>query len=492
MENLKKINNIWRVSLQWLILFLLAYMVIRLWVDPNYIADFEAYCPFGGLLAFTSFLVNNSLACTMTETQIFMGIVLATGVLILSKLFCSFICPIGTFTEWLAKLGSKLKVLRTLSGIPDRALRALKYILLFITFYYTVGSSELFCKEYDPYYAIFSGFGHDVYLWYALAALIATIVGSIFIRQFWCKYLCPLGALSNIFSNGVMFAAVLAVFFLLRFTGLEISWLWPAATIAGLGYALESWRLKGWVFPAFKITRNEDTCTECADCDLACPMGLEIATVQTVQHIDCHMCGDCISACPVENTLQINKRSIPWFPAGATVLLIAIGIYLASTIELPTINMKWGNEQQLSKAAVFSHSGLKSVKCYGSSMSFASKMKRLKGVLGVETFVQSHTVKVYYDSTRLKNQDIRKAIFSPSRTVLRKPGKDITELTIVNMGIDKLFDSYDNFYFSRILAQTKGVYGYSTTFGEPVPAKIYYDSPRVNPTEIKAAIERPA
>jgi len=204
----KRLKNLSRKSLQWIILLLLGYMVVRLFVEPNYIADFEAYCPFGGLQAFTSFFVNNSLACSMAETQIFMGVLMAAGILIFSKLFCSFICPIGTVTEWLAKLGARFKVLITLNGLSDKLLRILKYALLFATFYFTVTSSELFCKEYDPFYAVFTGFGHDVYLWFALPALLLTIVGSIFIRQFWCKYLCPLGALSNIFSNGVMVAGV--------------------------------------------------------------------------------------------------------------------------------------------------------------------------------------------------------------------------------------------------------------------------------------------
>jgi len=480
-----------RKSLQWLILILLGYMVLRLFVDPNYIADFEAYCPFGGLQAFTSFFVNNSLACSMAETQIFMGILMAAGILIFSKLFCSFICPIGTVTEWLARLGARFNVLFTLNGLSDKLLRVLKYALLFATFYFTVTSSELFCKEYDPFYAVFSGFGHDVYLWFALPALAITIIGSIFIRQFWCKYLCPLGALSNIFSNGIMFAAVIGVYFLLRWFGLELSWIWPAAVISVLGFILESWRLKGWVFPVFKITRNEQKCTDCGFCDLSCPMGLNIATVHKVEHIDCHLCGECLTACPVNDTLTINKRNMPWMPAAATVLLIAAGLYLATTIELPTINMRWGDENTLAKAAVFSQSGLKNVKCYGSSMSFASQMRRVKGVLGVETYVKSHTVKIFYDSTRLNAQTLKEKIFSPARTIFRQPPKNTQTVAVIKMRIDRLFDSYDNYYLTQLLKQTKAVWGFSTEFGEPVLARIYFDSAKIAPADIKNIIEQP-
>jgi len=487
----KRIRNKWRVSLQWLILAMLGYMFIRLLVDPNYIADFEAYCPFGGLQALTSFLVHNSLACSMTEIQIFMGLVLVVGVFLFSKLFCSYICPIGTVTEWLAGVGKKLRHFYTLQGWPDRLMRVFKYALLFVTFYFTVSASELFCREYDPYYALVTGFGHDVYLWYALAALVITVIGSMFIRQFWCKYFCPLGALSNIFSNGIMFGAVLVIYLLLLYFGVQISWVWPAAVIAILGFVLESVRMKGWVFPVFKITREEHRCTDCNLCTIACPMGIDVAHMDTVEHIDCHLCGDCLNACPIKDTLKINKKEMKWMPATATVVLIVIALLLSMTIELPTINLKWGPKEKISHAAVFSQAGIKNIKCYGSSMSFANRMKRVKGVLGVETYVRSHTAKVYYDSSLITPEQIRKAIFTPTHTMVARVPMSVDSVSAVTMGIDKLFDSYDQFYLTRLLAQTKGVYGFTTHFGEPVLATIYYDPKVITPEEIKKVIEKP-
>ncbi len=486
----RRIKNKWRVFLQWSILAILGYMVIRLFVDPNYSPDFEAYCPFGGLQALTSLLVNNTLACSMTEVQIFMGVVLVVGVFVFSKLFCSYICPIGTVTEWLARVGKKFHAFYTLDGWPDRLMRVFKYALLFVTFYFTVTASELFCREYDPYYALFTGFGHDVYLWYAIAALLITIVGSMFIRQFWCKYFCPLGALSNIFSNGIMFGGVLVIYLLLLYFGLEISWLWPAAIISVLGFVLESWRMKGWGFPVFKITRETGHCTDCNFCSISCPMGIDVAHMDTVEHIDCHLCGDCLNACPINDTLKINKKDVKWLPATATVVLIGIALFLATTIELPTVNLKWEPKNKISQAAIFSQSGIKNIKCYGSSMSFANKMRGIKGVLGVETFIRSHTAKIFYDSSMIKPEQIKKAIFSPSHTLVAKIPASLDSLSAVTMGIDKLFDSYDQFYLTRLLAQTKGVYGFSTHFGEPVLATVYFDPKVIQPEKIKQAIEQ--
>jgi len=491
MAKRKKIKNIGRKTLQWLVMGLLGYMIFRLWVDPNYFPDFEAYCPFGGLQAFTSFFVNNSLACSMTECQIFMGVVLAVGAVLFSKLFCSYICPIGTVTEWLGRIGDRFNVRYQIKGLADRLLRALKYILLFVTVYFTVTSSELFCKEYDPYYAIVTGFGHDVVFWYAIIALAVTVLGAIFIRQFWCKYLCPLGALTNIFTNAVVFAGILVVYLFLLYFGVDISFVWPLAAMSILGYALEATQLKAWLFPVFKITRNADTCTSCGLCDTACPMGLDVATVDTVEHIDCHLCGDCVAVCPVNDTLQINKRNWKWLPSVATVGLILIGLFLASDIELPTINLEWGKGTPAQNVAVYSQSGLKSVKCYGSSMSFANRMKRVRGVVGVQTYVQSHTVKVFYDSSKIHPETIRKVIFSPAKTLLHQPPAQVQEVQVVTMGIDKIFDSYDSFYFSRVLAKIKGVFGFTSKFGEPVHVTVYFDSTRVKSLSIKKAIEAP-
>jgi len=484
-------NNGYKKGLQLLIVALLAYMVIRLFVDPNYIADFEAYCPIGGMQAFASFLVNNTLACSMTETQIFMGIVLIVGVIVFSKLFCSYICPIGTFTEWLGKIGDKIKMRYTISGIADRALRSLKYALLFITFYFTVKTSELFCKEFDPFYAVFSGFGHDVYLWYAIPALVITVAGAVFIRQFWCKYLCPLSAATNVFTYAIPVAGIIAVYLLLHVLGVEISWIWLLAAISLLGFGLESTKLSGWILPPLKVTRNADTCTACLSCDEACPMGLEISTVSKVEHIDCHLCGDCLHACEEQDTLQINKRERKWLPASATVSLFLIGLLLATTVELPTINMRWGNEQKLSMAGIYTQSGLKNVKCYGSSMSFATKMRRVPGVLGVETFVKSHTVKVYYDTLALTAEELRASIFTPSKTILKKLPSDLDKLSVIDVGIDKLFDSYDSFYLTQQLRQAAGIYGFTTQFGEPVKANLYISEDEISPEQVKDLIERP-
>jgi len=80
-------TNPYRLLSQIVIIGILIFAGARILLNKEYVADFEAYCPFGGIQAFSSFLLNNSLACNMTNIQISMGLMLVIAVIIFSKLF---------------------------------------------------------------------------------------------------------------------------------------------------------------------------------------------------------------------------------------------------------------------------------------------------------------------------------------------------------------------------------------------------------------------
>ena len=104
---MKRKPNYLKHLLQWGVLAAIVGTV--LWAKfSDKPVDVEAYCPFGGLQAFGTYLVNNSLACSMSMLQIMMGLVLAVGVILFSKLFCGYLCPLGTVGEWMGRAGKKL------------------------------------------------------------------------------------------------------------------------------------------------------------------------------------------------------------------------------------------------------------------------------------------------------------------------------------------------------------------------------------------------
>jgi polyferredoxin len=128
----------------------------------------------GGLQALATYLANNSLPCSMSMLQISMGLALAVAVVLFSKLFCAYICPLGTVQDLLSKArkAMHIKGIKIANGsILDKVLRIVKYALVFWIFYMTMNDSELFCKNLDPYYAVATGFQGEITLWMSIVTI---------------------------------------------------------------------------------------------------------------------------------------------------------------------------------------------------------------------------------------------------------------------------------------------------------------------------------
>ena len=137
MSKRSKILENWpKYLLQWGVLLALVLFLTGI-VSGDEPSNPEAYCPMGGLQALLTYIVKGSLPCSMTTMQIVMGIVLAAGVVLFSKLFCGYICPLGTVQDLLTKLRESigLKGLEIAgNSIADKILRIVKYILTFEIF----------------------------------------------------------------------------------------------------------------------------------------------------------------------------------------------------------------------------------------------------------------------------------------------------------------------------------------------------------------------
>ncbi len=469
-----KKQNWYKLIYQFAIIGILTFMGFRLLFDKAYAPDFEAYCPFGGLQALGSYITMDSLSCSMTSTQIMMGVVLFIGIVLFSRLFCGYICPLGTIGEWIGKLGDRLKIRYTPKGLVDYALRLPKYVLLFITFYFTLKSSELFCKKFDPYYAVASGFDSDVVLLWAVIAIVALVVGSLFIRLFWCRYLCPLGALSAIFKFSWWFLGIMAIYVILLLVGLDISYVYPLLVITAGGYILEVARMKKvWPDPVH-ITRNSVTCIDCGLCSIKCPQGIDVASMEKVTHTDCTLCGDCLHACPEKDTLLINKRNAKWLPAVVLGVLIILGIAAGTLFELPTIDQKWGTPEQIESAGLFEMSGLKNIKCFGSSTAFANQMRRVEGIYGVSTYVASHSVHILYDTALYNEEKLQQLLFVPVKRIIEPVAREVDTVVYYTLTIDKFFDPLDATYLQHLLDQKTDACGYQSDFACPVIVRIYF------------------
>lgn len=475
--------------LQWgvlaLLVFFLSGLASLVFTDMN-APDPEKYCPFGGLEALGTYFANGSLPCSMTSMQIAMGVILAAVVVLLGKLFCGYLCPVGTVEDLLKKLRQAIGFNAfniNERSVADKVLRIVKYVLLFITFYMTLTASELFCKNFDPYYATATGFKGEITLWMSVAALALVLIPGLFVDRFWCKYICPLGAICNSLKFWVWMVVLVGVWWILGLLGLQLPWVWLLGAMCLLGYLLEILcgrpkpQLLGVVIDNGKCNGN------CRLCQKNCPYNIDVPSFEgKVNSVDCTLCGECVASCPL-GALSVGVRkevdgkrckSAKYIPAVLTVVAVAIAFIIGGKFEVPTIDEKWGIEPGM-KLETVRMEGLKSVKCFGSSMAFKARMEKVAGVHGVRTFVGSHTVVVTYDANAIDAAKVEALIFVPSKfRVNSLEPEQYDSLKCVTIRTEKMFDKLDLNYLGMQMRLTeKKVFGLESIYECPLIVKVY-------------------
>lgn len=228
-------------------------------------ASLHAICPFGGVVTVYEFITEGTFIQKIHSSAfILMGLGFLVA-LLFGSIFCGYLCPFGTFQEWLGKLGKKLFPKKYNHIVPaklDKLLRYLRYILLAVVVYQTARTAQLMFQNIDPYYALFNFFTGEVAV-AAYSVLAAVILLSLIVERPWCKYLCPYGALLGLFNP----------------------------------------------IRIFKLRRNVTSCISCKKCDNACPMNIDVSKRETISSPQCISCHKCTSdvTCPIENTVMISS-----------------------------------------------------------------------------------------------------------------------------------------------------------------------------------------
>ncbi|MDH4157075.1 MAG: 4Fe-4S binding protein [candidate division Zixibacteria bacterium] len=250
----------------------------------------EGFLPISSLMSLYYFILTGSVhAYHPAGLFILFAVILIS--LVFGKAFCSWLCPVGLLSEMLGDIGEKLFGRRLrLPRWLDYTLRSLKYLLLaFFVYSIFFLMNEVALRAFlDSPYNLVS----DVKMYYFFAdisRLALIIIGvlfllSIFIRNFWCRFLCPYGALLGLCS----------------------------------------------LLSPQKIKRNPISCIDCGKCALACPSSIKVDKVRTVYSDECTTCLNCVDVCPVATTLElrssfskqrINKR---WVAIGVVSLFLAV------------------------------------------------------------------------------------------------------------------------------------------------------------------------
>ena len=225
----------------------------------------EGFLPISALISL-KYWIEGGVVNTIHPSGLFILIAILASGLLLKKAFCSWLCPVGTLSESLWMLGEKLfgRNLRVTKWI-DYPLRSLKYLLLlfFVNAIARMDVPALRTFIESPYNTMADV---KMYLFFvnisssALWSIVMLVLLSVIVKNFWCRYLCPYGALLGAMS----------------------------------------------VFSPLKITRQKKNCIDCELCTRACPSAIPVHRVTRVWSDECTACYKCVEVCPVKETLDMR------------------------------------------------------------------------------------------------------------------------------------------------------------------------------------------
>jgi len=255
-------------------------------------AGIEGWLPIEGLMQLKYFLLTGHVP-QVHPAGFFLFLAFLVISFVFRKAFCSWLCPVGTLSEYLWRLGRF--IFRRNYRLPrwaDLALRSLKYIVLAL-FAYAVAnmSAEAIAQFLGSPYALIADVRMLNFFRYlsgtAAYVVLGLLVASLFVQNFWCRYLCPYGA----------------------FLGM-------ASTLSPL-----------------RITRNESSCIDCAKCAKACPAALPVDKLIQIRSAECTACLECVAVCPAKDTLVAafpsgfkTRRAIPAWAIAAAIAIFFLGL----------------------------------------------------------------------------------------------------------------------------------------------------------------------
>jgi len=250
----------------------------------------EGFLPIGSLMSLYYFFLSGTIH-PAHPAGLFILVAIVVVSFVFGKAFCSWMCPVGFLSEMLGNLGDKIFGQKVkMPGFLDYPLRSLKYLLLVFfvwAIFFAMNQPALKAFLDSPYNQV-----AEVKMYYffadisrfALIVIAALFVLSIVIRNFWCRYLCPYGALLGVFS----------------------------------------------LISPHKIKRNAASCIDCGRCAKACPSNIKVDQLTTVVSDECSTCLACVDSCPVGETLTLQtivpRRRVPKKVVAAAIVLLFVAI----------------------------------------------------------------------------------------------------------------------------------------------------------------------
>jgi polyferredoxin len=260
----------------------------------------EAFLPISALMSLR-FWVQSGVIHPVHPAGLLIFVAILAVSFLFKRAFCSWVCPFGLLSEKLADAGRKIIGRSfTLPRWLDWPLRSLKYLLLgFFAFIILIrmdtDSLQAFLGSPFNLMADVRLLQFFLRLSTTAAVVLAVLAGvSLVVRHFWCRYLCPYGALT---------------------------------ALAGLAGPT-------------RITRNLSSCIDCGKCARACPASLPVDKVAAVHSDECTLCLECVESCPVNDTLGATTVVKHW-RVRPLLLAAAIGGIFIFTVVIGRVSGHW-------------------------------------------------------------------------------------------------------------------------------------------------------
>jgi polyferredoxin len=228
-------------------------------------AGVEGWLPIAGLMNLKYWVLTGDVPAVHPAAMFLLLAFLAIAFLF-RKAFCSWLCPVGTISEYLWRAGRKLfRVNFTLPRWVDLPLRGLKYLLLGFFGWAVAAMAPAAIRAFmaTPFGIVADVKMLNFFRFIGEAGLVTLgvlVAASLVVKNFWCRYLCPYGALLGIVS----------------------------------------------LFSPLRIRRSEEACIDCAKCAKACPASLPVDKLVTVKSVECTGCLECVAVCPAEGALGMS------------------------------------------------------------------------------------------------------------------------------------------------------------------------------------------
>lgn len=370
----RKKQNLYR-WVRWLLLlsvFILSTTLAQLhqYYKVAKVQGVDAFCPFGALESIFSFLGYGFILKRLALTNFIIILAVLVLVILFRRAFCGQICTLGAIQEFFGNIGKK--IFKNRFKVPtklDKPLRYLKYIIFVIIIIWqsivtykfiqvsVPNEIQLVIRPYDPWATFNHLLSAELFTDFLIGFLVlifTVMIGSFLFERFFCKYLCPMGAFLGLINK------------------------------IGL----------------FKVTRNTKTCILCKACNKACPVNIDVMSVEKVNSSECINCNECVNACPVKDTLYIEgpkkKRISPFTLTLVTALIFIVIIGLTTA----TGQFQW--TQPTLKSQVMTTGGFDPALIKGSST-----FKEISEASGVPKEVILEKFKISEEDFNLAIKDVK-------------------------------------------------------------------------------------